>query len=47
MPGRGFMTTEFLLEEVGAIQGVQRKFLPALAVFQVPTGRNNQYTKET
>ena len=25
--------------------GVQRKPLPAFAVFQVPTAQNNQYTK--
>ena len=38
----GLMTIMFLLKQ---IREVQRNFLPAFTVFQVPISQNNQYAK--
>ena len=48
LPWKGFMTIEFLLEDLflkRQIRGVQTKSPPAFAVFQVPIVQDNRYAK--
>lgn len=44
LPRRGFMTIEFLLEDL-ADKGISEKASSCIYCFQMPTAQNNQYTK--